>query len=81
MKIWFDLSNSPHVNLFSPIIQKLRKDFEIVITTRPLGNAIELLELHGFDFTVVGKHYGANRLKKAVGYPIRILQLYQHLRR
>jgi len=58
MKIWFDLSNSPHINLFAELIRDLKKENEVIITCRPLANTIELLELHSFDFEVVGKHYG-----------------------
>jgi predicted glycosyltransferase len=32
-------------------------------------------------FEVIGKHYGASKLKKALGYPVRIWQLYEYLRR
>ena len=81
MKIWFDLSNSPHINLFASMIRDLQKDHEIIITCRPLANTIDLLKLHGFRFNVVGKHYGANTIKKVIGYPIRILQLCKFLRK
>ena len=81
MKIWFDLSNSPHINLFASMIRDLQKDHEVTITCRPLANTIELLELHDFDFHVVGKHYGANTYKKIFGYPVRIIQLYNFFKK
>jgi predicted glycosyltransferase len=81
MKIWFDLSNSPHINLFSNLIRDLSKEHEVVITCRPLANTIDLLELHGFEFTVVGKHYGKKFINKLFGYPVRVWQLYKFLRK
>ena len=80
MRIWFDISNSPHINIFKGLIRSLERDHEVIITTRPLANTVELLELHGFRFEVIGKHYGKSKLKKALGYPVRIWQLYDYLK-
>lgn len=80
MKIWFDLSNSPHINMFSAMIKDLAREHEIIITCRPLANTIDLLELHGFKYTVVGKHYGGKLFYKIFGYPIRVRQLVKFLR-
>jgi predicted glycosyltransferase len=76
MKIWFDLSNSPHINLFAVMIRELQQQqHEIVITCRPLANTIDLLELHGLPHTVVGRHYGKKLSAKVFGYPVRVLEL------
>ena len=81
MRIWFDITNSPHINFFALLIQELEKEgHEIVITSRPLANTIQLLELHRFDFEVIGIHYGKNIFRKIFGYPIRIGQLYSYLK-
>jgi predicted glycosyltransferase len=80
VKIWFDLSNSPHINLFAHMIRELQRDrHEVVITCRPLANTIDLLDLHGFRYEVVGEHYGASLHRKVLGYPIRVLQLRRFL--
>lgn len=80
MRIWFDLSNSPHINLFRAMIRDLQQQgHEVVITCRPLANTIDLLKLHGLEFEVVGEHYGAGLLRKALGYPVRVWQLRQWL--
>ena len=81
MKIWFDLSNSPHINLFAEIIRDLKKENEVIITCRPLANTIELLDLHQFDYKVVGKHYGGKLFYKIFGYPIRVWQLRKFLKK
>lgn len=81
MKIWFDLSNSPHINMFHDLIRELESEgHEIIITSRPLGNTIQLLDKKGMKHTVVGEHYGKNLLKKLFGYPIRVWQLRKFLK-
>jgi hypothetical protein len=81
MKIWIDLTNSPHVNFFAGLIRELEKDYDLLLTCRPLANTIELLELSGFVHHVVGKHYGQSSLKKTAGFVIRIIQLYSFLKK
>lgn len=81
MKIWFDLSNSPHINLFAHLIRELEAEgHEVIITCRPLANTIDLLDLHGFRYEVVGEHYGAKFSNKVFGYPVRVAQLVRYLR-
>lgn len=81
MKIWIDLTNSPHVNFFAEMIRELeKKDHEVVLTCRPLANTIDLLDLEGLKYSIVGSHYGARKIKKILGFPIRIVQLYKFLR-
>ena len=80
MKIWIDLTNSPHVNFFDGMIRDLRKDHELLLTCRPLANTIELLEMSGLSHYIIGRHYGKNKIKKVLGFIIRIFQLYCFLR-
>ena len=80
MRIWLEISNSPHINLFAGIIGDLAPEHDIVVTARPLANTVPLLELHGIRHTVVGRHYGAGILAKAGGYPVRVWQLWRFLR-
>jgi len=81
MKIWFDLSNSPHINLFHDLIRDLESSgHEIIITCRPLANTVHLLEQKSLKYTIVGEHYGKKFYKKLLGYPIRVLQLRKFLR-
>ena len=80
MRIWFDLSNSPHINLFHDLIRDLERQNTVIITSRPLANTIDLLRLKNLKFKVVGRHYGASKVMKAYGYPVRVLQLLHYLR-
>jgi uncharacterized protein len=80
MNIWLEISNSPHINLFSGMLEDLVRAHEVIVTARPLANTVQLLKLHGIKHTVVGKHYGAGRLAKAYGYPVRVCQLWNFLK-
>jgi predicted glycosyltransferase len=82
MKIWFELTNSPHINMFAEMIRDLERDgHEVVITCRPLANTIDLLDLHGFKYEVVGVHYGGKLSAKLFGFPVRVMQLRSFLAR
>lgn len=80
MKIWFDISNSPHINMFYDMIKDLESEgHSIIITSRPLANTVDLLNQKKLNHTVVGAHYGKNLFKKVLGYPVRIYQLKKYL--
>lgn len=81
--IWIDLDNSPHVPLFVPIIESYRRrGIEVILTVREHSQTVDLMNLAGLDgtYTVVGRHYGANKLSKIVGLLIRAKQLVAIIR-
>ncbi len=80
MKIWFDLTNSPHVNFFDNLIRELEAEHELIITCRPLANTIDLLKMYGYKYKIIGSHYGQNKIKKAIGFIVRVIQLVWFLR-
>jgi len=81
MKIWFDLSNAPHINLFKDLLKDLESEGnEVIVTCRPLSNTVSLLDLHEINYTIIGKHYGKNFLKKLIGYPVRVRQLHKFIK-
>ena len=67
MRVWIDISNSPQVPFFRPLIALLeRRGHEVDVTTREYAQTVELLELHGIAHEVVGpKHGGAGTTGKA----------------
>jgi predicted glycosyltransferase len=82
MRIWFDISNSPHIAMFYDLIRELEDDgHDIIITSRPLANTVDLLNQRGLKHTIVGEHYGKSFIRKLFGFPIRVLQLARFLRR
>jgi len=80
MLIWIDLTNSPHVNFFSAMIDDLQREHELLLTCRPLANTIDLLRQKNFEYHVIGSHYGASRVKKVMGFSVRVVQLCSFLR-
>jgi len=81
MKIWFDFTNSPHVGFFKQMINELKQEgHEIIVTCRPLGNTIQLLDLHKIQYNIIGTHYGKANISKVFGFPIRLVQLYLFLK-
>ncbi len=54
-----------HVLVLRPIIERLRaQGHEVLVTARVYTQTLELLELHGMDYTLIGKHGGASRVRK-----------------
>ena len=68
MRVWVDLTNSPHVLVFRPLIRLLReRGHEVEVTAREYAQTLQLLELHGIEATPIGRHGGGSTLGKAVG--------------
>jgi uncharacterized protein len=67
MRVWVDITNSPHVLFFRPLIRMLEADgHDVSITAREYAQTLELLEQHGLAHEVVGpRHGGAGVLGKA----------------
>jgi predicted glycosyltransferase len=79
VRVWFDLTNAPHVAVLEPIARVLAaRGDEILWTGRSFGQTQELAELHGLDVEVVGGHGGRGRLGKAraAGDRVRRLALW-----
>ncbi len=66
MRVWVDLTNSPHVLVFRPLIRLLRERGAVVeVTAREYAQTMQLLELHGIDAEPIGHHGGGSSLGKA----------------
>ena len=66
MRVWVDLTNSPHVLVFRPLIRLLReRGAEVEVTAREYAQTLQLLELHGIDAEPIGRHGGRSALGKA----------------
>jgi hypothetical protein len=75
-KIWIDLDNTPHVVFFEPILDELRaRGYPLLVTARDAFQVCELADRKKIPYTLVGKHYGKNRIFKVAGLLIRSLQL------
>ncbi len=59
------MTASAHVLVFRPLIRILReRGDEVEVTAREYAQTLQLLELHGLEATVIGKHGGRSRLGK-----------------
>lgn len=58
MRIWLDLTNSPHVNSFAGMIRELEKNHDLLLTCQSLASTIDFLEMNQFEYGAVGKRYG-----------------------
>ena len=66
MRVWIDLTNSPHVVVFAPMIERMQaRGWEVAVTARAFAQTVELLELHGITHTVIGHHGGRSLAGKA----------------
>jgi len=65
LKIWVDITAPAHVLVFRPLIQLLReRGDEIEVTAREYAQTVQLLELHGIEAELIGRHGGRSRLGK-----------------
>jgi predicted glycosyltransferase len=68
MRIWVDLTNSPHVLVMRPVIAKLREGgHEVEVTARDFAQTLELLDRFGIAHTAIGRHRGGRLAAKARG--------------
>jgi uncharacterized protein len=76
MRVWIDLTNSPHVLVMRPLIAAMRADgHEVEVTARDFAQTLELCERLGIDHTAIGRHAGERLGAKAVGLASRSLAL------
>jgi uncharacterized protein len=74
--VWIDLTNSPHVLFFRPILKRLDEaGVPSVVTARDFAQTLGLLELYGIPHTVIGRHGGARLGGKVTGLARRSLAL------
>jgi len=76
MRIWVDLTNSPHVLVLRPVVERLRAaGHDVRVTARDFAQTVELAERHGMQAEVIGRHRGERLGAKAIGLASRSLAL------
>ena len=76
MRVWIDLTNSPHVLVMRPVIECLRADgHEVAVTARDFAQTLALCDRFGIEHTAIGRHRGAGLADKARGLADRSLAL------
>jgi predicted glycosyltransferase len=82
MRVWIDLTNSPHVLVMRPVIDALREDgHQVDVTARDFAQTLQLLERFGIEHTAIGRHRGERLADKAVGLASRSVALVRWARR
>jgi hypothetical protein len=76
MRIWVDLTNSPHVLVMRPVIAALeRRGARVDVTARDFAQTLGLLERFGIPHEAIGHHRGGRLAAKGLGLASRSLAL------
>ncbi|HEY4825148.1 MAG TPA: DUF354 domain-containing protein, partial [Solirubrobacteraceae bacterium] len=76
MRIWVDLTNSPHVLVMRPVIAALEaRGHDVEVTARDFAQTLELCDRFGIPHTAIGRHRGGRLAAKALGLGERSLAL------
>jgi predicted glycosyltransferase len=81
VRVWIDLTNSPHVLVMRPIVERLRaQGHDVQVTARDFAQTLELCERLGLACTPIGRHRGGRLLAKATGLASRSAALVRFAR-
>src|SRR3954447_22556419 len=76
VRVWIDLTNSPHVLVMRPVIDVLRaRGAEVAVTARDFAQTLALCERFGIEHEAIGRHRGGRLSAKALGLFDRSLAL------
>src|SRR5450631_2591012 len=68
MRVWIDLTNSPHVLVMRPVIERLSAgDHDVSVTARDFAQTLELCDRLGVRHIAIGHHRGERLSAKAGG--------------
>ena len=68
MRVWVDLTNSPHVIVMRPLIEAMREaGHDVEVTARDFAQTLELCERLGLEHTAIGRHGGEGLTGKGLG--------------
>jgi uncharacterized protein len=68
MRVWVDLTNSPHVLVMRPVIRALeRRGADVLVTARDFAQTLQLCERHGIGCEAIGRHRGGRLAAKGLG--------------
>ncbi len=76
LRVWIDLSNSPHPLLFAPVARALEaRGHSVLITARDNAQTVELARSSGQDVEVIGGESPGGRARKALALTGRVAAL------
>jgi hypothetical protein len=82
VRVWVDFTNSPHVLVLRPVIERLRaRGHEVEVTARDFAQTLELCDRFGIEHTTIGRHRGGGLAAKGRGLAERSFELRRWARR
>jgi predicted glycosyltransferase len=81
VRVWIDLTNSPHVLVMRPVFERLRAEGnEVRVTARDFAQTVQLSERLGIPQATIGHHRGERLGAKALGLASRSAALVRWAR-
>ena len=81
MRVWIDLTNSPHVLVMRPVIERLTAEgHDVHVTARDFAQTLELCRRLGIPHDAIGHHRGGRLAAKATGLASRSAALVRWAR-
>ncbi len=81
MRVWIDLTNSPHVLVMRPLIELLQAEgHDVRVTARDFAQTIQLCDRFEIAHTAIGHHRGGRLAAKAGGLASRTTALVRWAR-
>jgi predicted glycosyltransferase len=81
VRVWIDLTNSPHVLVMRPVIEALERDgHEVRVTARDFAQTLGLLRRFQIPHTAIGRHRGERLAAKGAGLALRSAALVRWAR-
>jgi uncharacterized protein len=79
VRVWIDLTNTAHVVVLRPLVERLEAaGHEVDITARPLSHTLELLDDWGHPYTELGRYGGVRKADKARAAADRVVRMLRH---
>ena len=76
MRVWIDLTNTAHVVVLRPLVERLEQaGHEVQLTARPLSHTVDLLDDWGHPYTVLGRYGGVRKADKARAAADRVVRM------
>jgi hypothetical protein len=76
VRVWIDLTNSPHVLVMRPVIDTLHaQGHDVEVTARDFAQTLGLCERFGIEHTAIGRHRGGGLAAKGAGLLTRSVEL------
>ncbi len=74
-KIWLALGTPFQVNFFAPLLNRLRDDYEFLVTARSHDTIFQILDAKGIEYIPLGRHGGKNIDGKLLAYADNIKEM------